>query len=112
MTVGSTNVAHGITPATFQRIQASWRGSRPSDPFPYSESSALFEPSKAQHFPLEAGDELLRMPPDTEVDAEMKFHFDIAFGESQVVQGEPLIDTVESLAKAVSNTITRLAVFL
>jgi len=106
MTVGSTNRAHSATPATMENVRSRWEGSHPGVPFPPSVTGfAFFEPSRTLRFPLKAGDELLRLPIDSEPNKQMKFLFDIAFGESEVVQGQPLLETLHEMAKLVSGIV-------
>ena len=56
-------------------------------------------------FPLQAGDELFADLPDTEVNEKMQFTFEIAFGEPQVLEGEPLIETLHHMTQAVDDII-------
>ena len=56
-------------------------------------------------FPLKAGDELFIDAPDAEVNEKMQFVFEVAFGEPQVVEGKPLLDTLHQLAKIVEGIV-------
>jgi hypothetical protein len=56
-------------------------------------------------FPLKAGDELFIDAPDAEVNEQMQFLFDVAFGEPQVVDGEALLDTLKRMIELVDNII-------
>lgn len=106
MTVGATDRAHSVTPATMEQIRKTWNGSHPGVPLPSSITGyAFFEPSRTPHFPLKAGDELIRLPVDSELNKQMKFLFDIAFGESEVVHGQPLLETLHKMAKLVSDIL-------
>lgn len=60
-------------------------------------------------FPLKTGDKLFSDLPDTKVNEQMQFTFDIAFGEPQVVEGEPLIETLQSMANLVDDLIRSFA---
>ncbi len=56
-------------------------------------------------FPLKAGDELFIDGPDSEVNEKMEFRFDIAFGEPQIVEGEPILPTLHELANHIDALI-------
>ncbi len=56
-------------------------------------------------FPLKAGDELLITDPDTEVNEKMQFVFEVAFGEPQIVEGEPLLKTLQQMIDLVDNIV-------
>lgn len=55
--------------------------------------------------PAKAGDEVLIAPPDTEMDDNIKFGLDIALHEPGVVEGEPVLKTLQDLADLVRVTI-------
>lgn len=55
--------------------------------------------------PLKAGDELFIDSPDAEENTEMKFAFNIALNEPGVIEGEPLIETLQGMTDAVYNII-------
>jgi hypothetical protein len=57
--------------------------------------------------PLKEGDELFIDAPDAEVNEKMDFRFDVALGEPQVIQGEPLVETIHHLADFVDNIATQ-----
>jgi hypothetical protein len=44
--------------------------------------------------PVKAGHELFRVPADFKAEVYMDFTFKVAFGESQVIECEPIIDAV------------------
>jgi hypothetical protein len=56
-------------------------------------------------WPLKAGDQLFTDLPDAEVDQNRQFRFEVAFGEKQVVEGEPLIETLQHMADLVDNLV-------
>lgn len=58
-------------------------------------------------FPLKAGDELFIDAPDAEVNEKMQFRFDVAFGEPQIIEGEPLLETLYQFARLVSGIIPK-----
>jgi hypothetical protein len=59
-----------------------------------------------RRFPLKAGDELFSDLPDAEVNEQMQFRFDVAFGQPQVVEGEPLLKTLHDMIDLVDHLIT------
>lgn len=56
-------------------------------------------------FPLKTGDELLIDAPDAKVNEKMQFAFDVAFGEPQILEGGPLIETLQEFAEVVDKLI-------
>lgn len=56
-------------------------------------------------FPLKAGDELFIDAPDAEVNEKMQFVFEVAFGEPQIVEGEPLLETLRQLTNLVDGIV-------
>jgi hypothetical protein len=54
-------------------------------------------------FPLKAGDELLVGTADDEVNEKMQFRFNVALYEPGIVEGKPLLETVQHLADLVSS---------
>jgi hypothetical protein len=57
-------------------------------------------------FPLKQGHELFRDAPDSEFNKDVKFGFEIAFGEPQVAEGEPLLETLQGMIDLVNNLIS------
>jgi len=51
------------------------------------------------------GDELLIDGPDAEVNDKMDFRFDVAFGEPGIIEGEPLLETLQGMADLVGHLI-------
>ena len=58
-------------------------------------------------FPSKVGDELLRDLPNSEPNPKVGFAFELAIAETGVVNGEPLIETLEQLVKLVTETISK-----
>lgn len=69
------------------------------------ELPAFFRPADRM-FPLAAGAELFIDGPDAEADPEMEFRFEVAFGEPGIVEGEPLQETLTTMAETVENLVT------
>ncbi len=70
-------------------------------PFKNVSIEAFYRPSDTM-FPLKAGDELFVDTPEAEIDQQLKFAFDVAFGEPEVVEGESLIQTLQATANLVA----------
>jgi hypothetical protein len=56
-------------------------------------------------FPLKIGDELFIDGPDAEPNEKMQFVFEVAFGESQIIEGEPLLQLLRDLTKLVDDIV-------
>ena len=56
--------------------------------------------------PLKEGDELFVDAADAEFDKQMKFTFDVAIYEPEVIKPRPMMEIVQHLANLVSNTVT------
>jgi hypothetical protein len=65
----------------------------------------LFLKPADRMFPLKQGDELFIDLPDAEVNPQMQFRFEVAFGEPQIIEGEPLIETLKQMADFVYNVV-------
>jgi hypothetical protein len=61
--------------------------------------------------PLQVGAVLLTDAPDAEVNEKLDFCFEVAFYESGVAEGEPLIETIHHFADIVHNTVAQFARF-
>ncbi|MGC1184399.1 MAG: hypothetical protein WBA31_04500 [Candidatus Dormiibacterota bacterium] len=66
---------------------------------------AFFSPGDRM-FPLKAGDVLFEGLPDNEPDEHLQFRFEVAFGEPQVLEGEPLLETLHQMADLVGNVVS------
>ena len=58
------------------------------------------------------GDELLRIPADFETEVYMEPFFEVAFAESEIIECEPVIPTLNMFTEAVEDALARLSVFL
>jgi hypothetical protein len=56
-------------------------------------------------FPLKAGDELYIGGVDDEVNEKMQFRFDVAVGEPRIFDGEPILKTLQDMAKLVDHIV-------
>jgi hypothetical protein len=71
----------------------------------------FFKPADKM-FPLKPGDELFLDAPDAKPNPKMQFRFEIALGENGVIEGEPLIETLQSMIGTVDNLVRGFANFL
>ncbi len=62
-----------------------------------------------RQFPLKDGAELFRAPMLDKAHMNPQFTFEVAFGEGQVIQGEPIIPTLQEFIAVVQATIGRFA---
>jgi hypothetical protein len=62
--------------------------------------------------PLKVGDELFIDLPDSEVNEQMQFRFDVALNEPQIIHAEPLIETIHQLFKLVNDIVGQFATLL
>jgi hypothetical protein len=63
-------------------------------------------------FPLEEGDEIYREPLNHETKDKPQFRFEIAFGQGEVVEGEPILPALNDLVGATEQTIELFAPLL
>jgi hypothetical protein len=66
--------------------------------------NVFLRPANRQ-FPLKQGNILFRDAPNAEVNEQMQFVFEVAFGEPQVIEGEPLLPTLVQMSDYVDNLI-------
>jgi len=57
-------------------------------------------------FPLQVGTELFIDAPDAQPNSKIQFRFDVAFGEPDVVEGEPLLETLQAAIAYVEKVVT------
>jgi hypothetical protein len=60
-------------------------------------------------FPLKVGEVLFIDGPDSEVDEEMQFRFEVALSEPNIIDGEPLIESLQAIADVVGDVIGQFA---
>jgi hypothetical protein len=56
-------------------------------------------------FPLKPGDELLLDAPDAIPNPTMQFRFEIALGEKGIIEGEPLVETLQNMINTVDSVV-------
>lgn len=85
-----------------KHVEALMNKSRPQGlPTPIKVPDLFVKPSDKM-FPLGPGAELFVYAPETEPILSMEFRFDIAFGEADVVNGEPLLETLGKMIAVVA----------
>jgi hypothetical protein len=102
LTVGGRNPTHTMSPsdiASYKRGLGIKNGE-----FTSSQEAMVFQTESVSHFPLKAGDELARRP-IPEADQEMYFPFVIAFGEPRVLEGKPVIPSLQEMADFIRGMI-------
>jgi hypothetical protein len=62
--------------------------------------------------PVKVGHELLRIPADFETEVYMEPFFEVAFAESEIIECEPVIPTLNMFTEAVEDALARLSLFL
>lgn len=72
---------------------------------------AFFKPAN-RTFPLKVGEALFIDGPDAEVDEKLQFRFEVVLSESNITEGEPLVETLEAITASVGNVIGQLAPLL
>jgi hypothetical protein len=86
LTVGLTNPTHTMTPEMIAGYKNSLRIKNEYTPL---EESWIFQTDSKAIFPLNAGDELARIP-IAKANENMQFPFTIAFGEPKVIEGKAI----------------------
>lgn len=102
LTVGSMNRLHTMPPDEIASYKKSF-GIGDHD-FTPLHASRVFLTESAWKFPLKTGDELLRVPL-AQVDENMYFPFEVAFGEPEIIKGKPIVETLHQAAKVIRDII-------
>jgi hypothetical protein len=63
-------------------------------------------------FPLKVGSELFTDMPGSEPNPKITFHIDVAFGETGVCEGEPMLETLKGMLNVVSSIVSDFAPLL
>jgi hypothetical protein len=101
--VGAMNPTHTMSPSAIARYRKSL-GISADEIGPQAEAAAFMTDSIRVKFPLKAGDELHRVLL-TEVNENMYFTFEVAFGEPKIVEGKPVVVTLYQAAKSIREII-------
>ena len=102
---------YSITPSFRRKIKRTWEGDGPSVPEGHGFMRIERSPDEAFR-PLQVGDKLFTDLPGSEIYDDMKFRFQIVFGESGIAEGDPLFETTVQMLSRVSDVVDRLGVFL
>jgi hypothetical protein len=86
LTIGLRNPTHSMTPDVIARYKSGFGFKYEYTP---SQEALIFQTNSFATFPLNAGDELARVP-IAEVNENMTFTFDVAFGEPEILKGKPI----------------------
>jgi len=101
ITAVSSLSAHSILPSVRVKLIEGFKGSRPGDPIPDLGETLMH----VRHVVLKAGDILLTIP-ESEVEQYMQFRFIITFAEPGIIEGEPIIETLQHMADLVDNIVS------
>jgi len=94
-------------------IQELWNIGMGPYAFPIKLDPSLSIKPLVNKCPLEKGDILfVGSPGDEEVNKKLKFSFTVALRESEVIEGKPLIETLQSMLDLATNTVSDFAPFL
>jgi len=111
--VAAANSAfRNMGPRDLKMLQNIYHGSHPGKPLPESLTSLTGAWMSVRGFPLKVGDELVRGSTDIELNYQYRVHFQIAFNEPQVIQRQPILETIHGMAKLVDNIISDFAALL
>ncbi len=106
ITVGSHFGSVNIAPVIQRESERAWSQDPTfSDLATKIQLGPLFLRPADRLFPLKAGDELYIDAPDAEVNEKIQFRFGVAFGEPQVAEGEPLLETLQQMADLVDSLV-------
>jgi hypothetical protein len=102
--VGSTNRFHSMSPSRVAELKRNFLGIDFPTPTP-AQDAVLFQiESRTKIFSLKTGDKLAVVPKD-EVNRHMNFPVEIAFGEPEVLKGQPVIETLLKMAETIRGII-------
>lgn len=105
LTVGSMNRLQTMPPSEIAYYRKTFLDSGLDDDLtPEFTSRAFLAEAIRVKFPLKTGDELARVP-FAEVDENMYFAFEVAFGEPEVLKGKPIIVTLYRADQLIRNII-------
>jgi hypothetical protein len=110
LAVASQYQSHSLTPGQRAEFTKRYYGSYPSGS-PAPDLRRVMIPPKVRIFPMKAGYDLLTVP-QSEVEQNMKFRFVIAFGESGMIEGEPVFESLKRMADFVRAIVADFAPLL
>lgn len=100
LTVFANVRSHSILPSERAYFEGVYLASHPGQRAP--DLRGMFMPHQAKRFPLKTGDELLTIP-HFEMEENMNFLLDIAFGEPKVIEGEPVVEMLHQAAAVIGS---------
>jgi hypothetical protein len=103
LTIGTAYTAHSMTPSERVRAANIYTGSNPGKPVP--DLSGILITAHPLRI-LKPGD-ILRTIPEAEMEQHMQFHFDIAFNEPGIAEGEPIVVTLHQMTQLVGKIILK-----
>lgn len=92
-------------------LQKAMAKAPPEMRFTIPKISLFLNPADRQ-WPLKAGNQLFADGPDAKVDENRQFRFEVAFGESKIIEGEPIIETLQHMADLIDSLIGSFRPFL
>jgi hypothetical protein len=98
LTVGSVFHSIDLGADMAMRMKKEWPPGRPFPPM-----QPMFFGITPRQFPLTVGVHLFTGAADDDVNESMRFRFEVAFGEPGIVNGEPLLETLQQMADMVDN---------
>ena len=107
ITVGASYTSVDIMPLIARDAPPEMKAFVEKSPLP-----SLFLKPADKLFPLKAGVDLFVDLPDAEPNSKIQFRFVVSFGEAQVAEGEPLLETLNEMVTVVDQVTTRLRPFL
>jgi hypothetical protein len=107
LTAGSSFDSVNVGPQMSRRLEQ-LVNSAPElkEPFKFPPMDLFVRPAD-RLFPLETGDELFVDAPDAAPDEKLQFRFELGFGEKDIVFGDPLLETLASMACTVESIVQR-----
>jgi hypothetical protein len=100
-----------VTPNVLAYLRRVWSGRAGAWPAPEAAPQDLIEYER-WHFPLTMGDVLFIGLPDTELDSEINFSFDVTVYEPKIADRYPLLSQFNQMAEEVVNIISSLEPYL
>jgi hypothetical protein len=103
LTTSISNTHRSMTPTEKARMIARYQGSHPGNSTVPDLSEVLI---RIQPVALNAGDKFLTIP-HSEMEDKVHLHFDVAFNEPQVIEANPVVETLHEMAKLVGDIVVR-----
>jgi hypothetical protein len=93
--------AHTSLPSQRAKLMQLWHESHPGERNP-PDLTGVFYP--ARKFPLRQGEVLLAVSGD-DIENNMTFMLDVSFGEPTIVEGKPVVDTLQEMSMVILRLI-------